>query len=96
MRSDQSSSDIAKWPKWAMALAVIVAFVLGALFWTGVQFLVPVIASYFLDVFLVPIAAAVVVGLFFQVIFPKFRIAAWSFVAGTVVYSISFAVVIGV
>ncbi|MFF9214868.1 hypothetical protein, partial [Streptomyces sp. NPDC014791] len=72
------------------------SLILGALFWTGVQFIVPVIASYFLDVFLVPIAVAVVVGIFFQVVFPKFRIVAWSFVAGTVVYSFLFSAVIGV
>jgi len=95
IRSRSKNGNVSTYSSWIFRSIYCIAFVLGILFWTGIQFVTPVIESYFLDVFFVPILASIILGSIFRLSFPQFRTVAWPFIAGTAFYSVLFSIFLG-
>ncbi|MFI6042520.1 hypothetical protein ACIA8C_12850 [Nocardia sp. NPDC051321] len=74
----------------ASVLMVVAGVIVGSLFWAVVQRLTPVISNEFLDVFVVPIVASVVVSLIVGYALPRFRVFAWCLPIGTLLFATIF------
>lgn len=77
-----------------LATASVAAFILGIVFWTGFQFVTPVIENLYLDVFILPILASMAVTAAFWFFLPRVRPFIWWFPLGTIAYSVFFFIVL--